>query len=126
MHISVSETHLVNWRSQYLRCLKGDKNDRNKIFKIYKYSYSDQTTSNNFMLSSKPLSLTQVYVSEVLENVLMSAESIAQNKEIELEVEISSNLKPVWGNVSALREVCSNLIDNGIKYTPSSGKLELN
>ncbi len=74
---------------------------------------------------SKPLSLTKVDVSEVLETVLSSAESIAQNKGIDLQVEIAENVAPVWGNISALREVFSNLIDNSIKYTPSSGKVTI-
>ncbi|MGB5771921.1 MAG: GAF domain-containing sensor histidine kinase [Crocosphaera sp.] len=72
---------------------------------------------------SKPLNLTKVDVSEVLETVLMSAESIAQNKGIDLQVEMAENLAPVRGNMSALREAFSNLIDNSIKYTPASGKV---
>ncbi|MGK7941493.1 MAG: ATP-binding protein [Crocosphaera sp.] len=73
--------------------------------------------------SSNSLDLTLVYVWDVLENVLISAESIAQSKNIFLEVEVPEHLVPVLGNVSALREVFSNLIDNSIKYTPEFGKV---
>ena len=66
----------------------------------------------------KSLTLSQVYVWEVLETVLISAESIAENKCVDLRVEKTDNLESVLGNTSALREVFSNLIDNSIKYTP--------
>ncbi len=72
---------------------------------------------------SNPLELRPVYVWDVLENVVISAESIAQSKNIFLEVEKPENLAPVLGNVSALREVFSNLIDNSIKYTTELGKV---
>ncbi|MDJ0601402.1 MAG: GAF domain-containing sensor histidine kinase [Crocosphaera sp.] len=71
------------------------------------------------------LELTPVYVWDILETVLMSAESIAENKGIDLQVEKTENLDCVWGNKSALREVFSNLIDNSIKYTPISGKVTI-
>lgn len=77
------------------------------------------------LLPGKSLTLTQVYVWEVLETVLISAESIAENKGIDLRVEKPENLESVLGNNSALREVLSNLIDNSIKYTPASGQVTI-
>ncbi|MEL4895031.1 GAF domain-containing sensor histidine kinase [Crocosphaera sp. Alani8] len=75
--------------------------------------------------ASKSLSLTQVFVWDILETVVISAESIAENKDIDLRVIKTGNLDPVLANVSALREVLSNLIDNSIKYTPASGKVTI-
>ncbi|MDJ0508272.1 MAG: GAF domain-containing sensor histidine kinase [Crocosphaera sp.] len=72
---------------------------------------------------SNHLDLTPVYIWDILENVVISAESIAQIKNIFLEVDVPDNLAPILGNVSALREVFSNLIDNSIKYTPEFGKV---
>ncbi len=74
---------------------------------------------------SQSLKLTSVYVRDILETVVMSAESIAENKGINLNVETSDYLDPVLGNYSALREVFSNLIDNSIKYTPVSGEVKI-
>ncbi|MGK7961708.1 sensor histidine kinase [Crocosphaera sp.] len=74
---------------------------------------------------SQSLELTSVSVWDILETVITSAESIAESKEIDLQVENPDNLDPVVGNKSALREVLSNLIDNSIKYTPASGKVTI-
>ncbi len=82
--------------------------------------------SDSLSLSLPPstsLSLTSVYLEDVLETVVSSAKSIAENKDIDLRVEKSENLKPILGNSAALREVLSNLIDNSIKYTPPSGQV---
>ncbi|MDJ0658611.1 MAG: GAF domain-containing sensor histidine kinase [Crocosphaera sp.] len=74
---------------------------------------------------SNSLDLTSVSVWDVLETVIISAESIAETKGIDLQVTKPENLDPVLGNKSALREVLSNLIDNSIKYTPVLGKVTI-
>lgn len=83
----------------------------------------DSVAVNNRLPPANSLDLTPVYIWDVLESVVMSAESIAQSKNICLEVERPETLPSVLGNVSALREVFSNLIDNSIKYTPEFGKV---
>ena len=75
--------------------------------------------------ASQSLTLTEVDVWDILETVLISAESIAKNKGINLRVDKPKHLEPILGNSSSLREVFSNLIDNSIKYTPSSGKVTI-
>ncbi|WP_035798133.1 GAF domain-containing sensor histidine kinase [Crocosphaera chwakensis] len=74
---------------------------------------------------SQSLELTLVYLQDILDTVVMSAESIAENKGINLNIKMSDDLDPVLGNYSALREVFSNLIDNSIKYTPISGEVKI-
>ena len=64
-----------------------------------------------------------VSVSEILEPLLVSALAIADEKQLDLQVDIPEDLPPVQGNNKALREVCSNLIDNALKYTPSGGRI---
>ncbi len=84
--------------------------------------------SNSSSLSlppSKSLSLTQIFVWDILETVFISAKSIAEHKGIDLRVEKPEKLEAVLGNNSALREVFSNLLDNSIKYTSSSGKVTI-
>ncbi|ACB52675.1 two-component sensor histidine kinase [Crocosphaera subtropica ATCC 51142] len=74
---------------------------------------------------SQSLELSPINLWDILETVIMSAESIAENKGIDLQVEKFDHLDAVLGNKSALREVLSNLIDNSIKYTPASGKVRI-
>lgn len=73
----------------------------------------------------KPLPLSSLCVKEVLEPLLISAQSMAQEKKIELKADLSQNLPCVWANAQALREVFSNLIDNALKYTPSGGQVSV-
>ena len=77
------------------------------------------------LLPSQSLDLHEIYTSEVLEDILISMKPIAQNKSIILQIESPQYLQPVLANVFGLREVVSNLIDNSIKYTPSSGKVNI-
>lgn len=65
--------------------------------------------------------LESVSVEEILEPLLVSGRAIAAEKQLNLQVEIPSNLPRVQANGKALREVLSNLIDNAIKYTASGG-----
>ncbi|WP_107668692.1 HAMP domain-containing sensor histidine kinase [Cyanothece sp. BG0011] len=74
---------------------------------------------------SNGLELSPIKVWDILETVIMSAASIAENKGIDLQVEKSDHLDAVLGNKSALREVLSNLIDNSIKYTPKFGEVKI-
>lgn len=74
---------------------------------------------------SQSLELTSVYLKDILETVVMAAESIAENKGINLNFVTSAHLDPVLGNCLALREIFSNLIDNSIKYTSTTGEVNI-
>jgi signal transduction histidine kinase len=71
------------------------------------------------------LSLEPVLIRDILEPLLVSAEAIAQETEIDFRADIPANLPPVEANQKALREVFSNLIDNALKYTPRGGKIQI-
>ncbi|MDJ0557468.1 MAG: GAF domain-containing sensor histidine kinase [Microcoleaceae cyanobacterium MO_207.B10] len=67
--------------------------------------------------------LELVSVVQVLEPLLISAKAIADERKLDLKIDIPNNLPQVKGNAKALREVLSNLIDNALKYTPAGGKV---
>jgi signal transduction histidine kinase len=62
-------------------------------------------------------------VADVLEPINASTAAIAQERNLDLHLEVPPNLPPVRANPKALREVLSNLIDNALKYTPSGGQI---
>lgn len=55
---------------------------------------------------------------DVLKPLLISADAVAQEKQITVSVAIPADLPAVWADRGALREVMSNLLDNALKYSP--------
>lgn len=78
-----------------------------------------------FLLPSQAPNLAGVAVRDVLEPLLASAQAIAQERGIELIIDLKPDLPLVMANARALREVFSNLIDNALKYTPAGGSVQV-
>lgn len=62
-------------------------------------------------------------VVSILEPLLVSAQAIAEERQLECQANLAHNVPLVKANPTALREVFSNLIDNALKYTPAGGKI---
>jgi signal transduction histidine kinase len=62
-------------------------------------------------------------IESILEPLLVSASAIAQERNLQLAVEIPPRLPLVRVNRKSLEEVLSNIIDNALKYTPKGGKI---
>ena len=77
------------------------------------------------LLPGNRLTLESFSVADVLEPLIVSASAIAQERNLELQAEISTDLLLVKGSPKALREVLSNLIDNALKYTPAGGQIDI-
>jgi signal transduction histidine kinase len=67
--------------------------------------------------------LTNCFVADLLAPLLISAQAISQERNLQLITEIPDHLPLVRVNEKALREVLSNIIDNALKYTPAGGKI---
>ncbi|MTJ53984.1 GAF domain-containing protein [Anabaena sp. UHCC 0253] len=67
--------------------------------------------------------LSDCSLADLLAPLLISAQAIAQERNLQLITEISHHLPLVKVNEKALREVLSNIIDNALKYTPAGGKI---
>jgi len=65
-----------------------------------------------------------VALHEILREVCDVYEPIAEDKSIELGVDIDRKLH-VWGDRDLLFEAVANLVDNAIKFTPAGGKVGL-
>ncbi|ELS04848.1 signal transduction histidine kinase [Xenococcus sp. PCC 7305] len=81
-------------------------------------------TQTNFLLPGKN-DLDIVSLPNILNPLLISAKAIAKAKKIELASKIPDSLPQVYGEAKALTEIFNNLIDNAIKYTPSSGQVNI-
>lgn len=77
------------------------------------------------VLGHRALQLERCSIASILEPLLISARAIAQEKDQTLRANVPSEPAIVEVDASALREVLSNLIDNAIKYTPPSGRIQV-
>ncbi|MEQ8974956.1 MAG: sensor histidine kinase [Coleofasciculus sp. C1-SOL-03] len=77
------------------------------------------------LLPGKPLIVESFTVADVLEPLLISAQAIAGERDLELHYSIPQDLPPVRANARALGEVLNNLIDNALKYTPAGGEIDV-
>lgn len=77
------------------------------------------------ILSSSDFPLTTYSIAAILQPLLASATAVAEERGLELQAAVPLDLPPVQANPQALREVCSNLIDNALKYTPSGGMIQV-
>ena len=70
-------------------------------------------------LTGQQLVLEGCAITDVLAPLLSSAGAIAQDRQIQLNVELADDLPAVLTDRQALREVLNNLLDNALKYTPA-------
>ncbi len=87
---------------------------------------SDFTVAqSNFLLPSSDKELDSLDLQQILEPLLNTAKAIATDRNIKLTTNIPSIIPKVRADISALREIFNNLIDNALKYTPAGGKVQL-
>ncbi|WP_289501395.1 HAMP domain-containing sensor histidine kinase [Gloeocapsopsis sp. IPPAS B-1203] len=72
----------------------------------------------NIQENTEPCSITNI-----LAPLLDSSNAIAQERHLNIQLDIPPNLPLISANPVALREVFSNLLDNALKYTPPGGRI---
>jgi signal transduction histidine kinase len=83
-------------------------------------------TSNPLkLLPGGALSLEPLDLTALLKPLAQSADAIAQERGLTLQIRIPPNLPPIRGDRRALGEVLNNLLDNALKYTPRGGRVTL-
>jgi two-component system, OmpR family, sensor histidine kinase NblS len=73
--------------------------------------------------SSRTYDLSEVYLTQPIEQTLRTCQLNAKDKGIELYQEIETDLPAVLGNYDLLLQVLTNLVGNSLKFTNAGGKV---
>jgi PAS domain S-box-containing protein len=76
--------------------------------------------THKLTLAHQPTSL-----GKVTSEVLSTCRTNAAAKNISLRADLAANLPLVWADPARVRQILTNLIDNGIKFTPDSGTVSV-
>jgi signal transduction histidine kinase len=87
---------------------------------------SGQSSPTAFLLpAAGGTKVDTINLQEILDPLLLSAQAVAKERNISLEIIYADDIPTVQANAPGLREVFSNLIDNALKYTPAGGNVSL-
>jgi signal transduction histidine kinase len=86
---------------------------------------AEGTRSANLLLPDAAFRIESCQIADVLSPLIISAEAIAQDRDLIFHAHIPPELPLVQAHPVALQEVLSNLIDNALKYTPAGGEVDI-
>lgn len=69
--------------------------------------------------------LRRIFITEVVTDALHTLEKIAAEKNISLQAEITPDLPAVYADPARILQILTNLIENGVKFTPEKGAITL-
>jgi len=71
------------------------------------------------------LNLESLLIEQVIEEAIETHKLQAENKQIELSVELQQDMQPIEADAMLLRQAIANLVDNAVKFTHQQGRVHL-
>ncbi len=99
--------------------------DANGFQKLETNADPEIDRSANLLLPDADFRIESCQITDILDPLIISAEAIAQDRNLTLYAHVPRDLPLVRASAAALREVLSNLIDNALKYTPAGGEVDV-
>jgi two-component system phosphate regulon sensor histidine kinase PhoR len=86
---------------------------------------ADLMTLSRLEVKNTRFQFASYYVNNLLRDCVDSMRPMAEKNQIDLVVEATSDKAEVFCDSEAVHQVMSNLLDNALKYTPSSGRITI-
>lgn len=99
--------------------------DTDRLKKLPANPDSAPARSANLLLPDAAFRSESCQLADVLNPLILSAEAIAQDRDLRFHSHVPQDLPLVQAHPVALQEVLSNLIDNALKYTPAGGAVDV-
>ncbi|MCH7480255.1 MAG: HAMP domain-containing histidine kinase, partial [Chloroflexi bacterium] len=71
------------------------------------------------------LEFSTIPIKDSVEDVVQATKALLDDKKQTLEIEISDDLAPAWGDPNRIIQVLTNLVSNAHKYTPEGGTITI-
>jgi len=81
----------------------------------------DLLTLSRLEAAGEELLMEKVALAPIFADILERFESVAEKRGVDLKLEAGDELPLVEAEPRALKQILSNLVENGLKYTPSGG-----
>ncbi len=85
----------------------------------------DLLTLSDLELGKAPLRREEVFLEDLLEEVLETLQDKASRGGVILGRDLPENLPALWGDEDRIHQVLLNLVDNAVKYTPEGGQVRV-
>ncbi len=111
---------------------KGTDKKTNEYFQILKENslrmeelVLDLITVSRLETVTLPLEKKETSLENLIEEIILKIEPLAESANIEIEFKSQENLPKILADVSQLKQVLENLLDNAIRYTKENSKIEV-
>ena len=109
----------VNDQKQYLQtALLHSQHLGNLVEELFELARLDSCES---MVFSEPFSMN-----ELVQDVAQSFQLRAEQKLIQLDVNLNHQVPLVYGDIGMMQRVLENLLENGLRHTPGGGRVSIN
>jgi signal transduction histidine kinase/transcriptional regulator with GAF, ATPase, and Fis domain len=105
-------------QKQFLDTIKANVNRVMEM--INEFSEISRLETGTLKLNTEPL-----HIDRLVSEVVISLQPQIKAKEVNLTVEVPSDLPEVWGDRTRIIQVLTNLVTNAYKYTPEEGRIAI-